>query len=171
MHSPFLLSGGRQIHTAEPLVLYFTSFAPKMVDPRSIVGATLSRYPITMKGVKKAIYTVRFDDRDDKAQTQDRFYWRFETPCSLREQRSDSPQGPAHLVFHRLTSLFRPRSIHSPAHQAIPSLGIAVRQYTGILAPLVLFGSRSRPQVSPPSQCPVPATLATSFRTLTFIIK
>jgi hypothetical protein len=72
MHSPFLLSGGRQIHTAEPLVLYFTSFAPKMVDPRSIVGATLSRYPITMKGVKKAIYTFRFDDRDDKAQTQDR---------------------------------------------------------------------------------------------------
>ena len=40
-------------------------------------------------------------------------------------------------------SLFRRRSIHSPAHQAIPSLGIAppscyVRQYTGILAPLVI---------------------------------
>jgi len=38
MHSPFLLSGGPQIRTAEPLVLYFTSSAPKMVDPRSIVG-------------------------------------------------------------------------------------------------------------------------------------
>ena len=35
---PFLLSGGRQIHTVEPLVLYFTSSALKMVDPRSIVG-------------------------------------------------------------------------------------------------------------------------------------
>jgi hypothetical protein len=48
---------------------------------------------------------------------------------------------------------------------------VYVRQYTGILAPLVLFGTHSRPQVSPPSQCPPPATLATSFRTLTFIIK
>jgi len=38
MHSPFLLSGGGQIHTAEPLVLYLTSSAPKMVDLRSIVG-------------------------------------------------------------------------------------------------------------------------------------
>jgi hypothetical protein len=35
---PFLLSGGRQIHTAEPLVLYFKLSALKMVDPRSIVG-------------------------------------------------------------------------------------------------------------------------------------
>jgi hypothetical protein len=35
----FLLSGGCQIHTAKPLVLYFTSSSPKMVDLRSIVGS------------------------------------------------------------------------------------------------------------------------------------
>jgi hypothetical protein len=40
---PFLLSGGRQIHTAEPLILYLTSSAPRMVDPRSIVGGRLYR--------------------------------------------------------------------------------------------------------------------------------
>ncbi len=41
MHSPFILSGGRQIHSAEPLVLYFMSSTPKMVDPRSIVGGDI----------------------------------------------------------------------------------------------------------------------------------
>jgi hypothetical protein len=29
MHSPFLMSGGREIHTAEPLVLCFILSAPK----------------------------------------------------------------------------------------------------------------------------------------------
>jgi len=41
MHSPFILSGGCQIHSAEPLVLYFMSSTPKMVDPRSIVGGDI----------------------------------------------------------------------------------------------------------------------------------
>jgi hypothetical protein len=40
---PFLLYGGRQIHTAEPLILYLTSSAPRMVDPWSIVGGRLYR--------------------------------------------------------------------------------------------------------------------------------
>jgi hypothetical protein len=37
---PFLLSGGPQIHTAEPLFLYFMSSA---LDPWSIVGGRHSR--------------------------------------------------------------------------------------------------------------------------------
>jgi len=54
---------------------------------------------------------------------------------------NDVIRPKAYLVFHHLISLFRPRSIHLPAHQAIPSLGIAppsciqyIHQYTGILA-------------------------------------
>ncbi|KAI0276729.1 hypothetical protein BGY98DRAFT_677210 [Russula aff. rugulosa BPL654] len=52
--------------------------------------------------------------------------WTTFVRCSTPfcEQRSDLPKGvkgPAHLVFHRFMSLFCPRSIHSPAHQAIPS--------------------------------------------------
>jgi hypothetical protein len=64
MHSPFLLSGGPQIHTAEPLLLHF------ILSARG--GRQYARYPITTNGVKKAITPDRFDDRDDKTLTQDR---------------------------------------------------------------------------------------------------
>jgi hypothetical protein len=64
----------------------------------------------------------------------------------LHEQRSDSPQGPAHLVFYRLKSLFRPRSIHSPAHQVIPLLGIAppscMCANTPAFSPLLFYSER-----------------------------
>jgi len=45
-----------------------------------------------------------------------------------------------------------------------------VRQNTGILASLVIRNRIHDLKFSPPSQCPAPATLATSFRALTFII-
>lgn len=52
-------------------------------------------------------------------------------------------------VADRSTRLHIKLSLHWASH-------VYVRQYTGILASLALFGTHSRPQVSPPSRCPGP---------------
>jgi hypothetical protein len=48
---------------------------------------------------------------------------------------------------------------------------VYVRQYTGILAPLVLFGTHFTTSSFSSQSISIPRNLATSFRALTFIIK
>jgi hypothetical protein len=86
---------------------------------------TVSRYPITMKASRRRLLLFGSMIEMTRHRHKTAYFGGLRHRAPLREQRSDSPQVPAHLVFHRLMSPFRPRSIHSPAHQAIPSLGIA----------------------------------------------
>jgi len=138
---------------------------------------TISRYPITTKGVNKAITLVQCDDWDDKAQTQDRV---------LFEARDTVLPFAGHevirlknrlILYFTASCLFSVPDRSTRLHISYPFTGhrstiMYMCANTPAFSPLVLFGTRLRPQVSPPSQCPSPRNRCdVIFRTLTFIIK
>jgi len=180
MHSPFLLSRGRQIHTAEPLVL------STLVRPKGWLT----------RGQPSVADDTAIFENDDKRREGDYYHsvrrlrWQGTDarPCTFGGLRRPAPfvssvvlrlEGSAHLVFHSPhVSLLSP--IDPLACTPELSLHWAWPSPTSMCAPTHRHLRFSRfPRnafttstyfLPPPSQLKPTPSIATSFRALMFII-
>jgi len=157
MHSPFFLSRGHQIHTAEPLSLSTLHLVrSKLIRGQPFVADKYRDIRERRQTSRRRLLSIGSMTRWEGTDARPRSFGGLRHLAPTRALWCFAPRFGSSCIS-RLTLLFTP--IDPPActpklylHWASLHFHVCVRQHTGIFVSPVLLGTHSRPQVFFPSQ-------------------